>query len=363
MVTVTVLTTGLVSIRVHSERSEALSRLERRMERLERMRTEARVVSDAEVRATSEAISTFDGGVPRLIAYGNVGILAAVVLVAGNWMRQADWRYVWLDKPPPGYWALVVIVLAEASLVSIGILDLRRVVRDLRRRGSETFASRLGDVETHLAAGRIDVAREQAERLRGELPTALWPARLIGCGHLASSEWEQAREAFEGVMKRRDAEEPPEAGVDLVSLLGLAAAQEGLRLWVEAARLAAQAVASPEFARDGVPAFMPGPRRLDTWVRVVENLVDERDPVAASRALELLMRRHQTTPESISEGQEMMAVVVRSFCQQGEVAAARAALRRWSRIAPWLAQANSRLRRELNPTGLEPHGGGLGGGH
>jgi hypothetical protein len=130
LVSVSVFTTGFLSVRLHAERTRALDRSDQAEQHLSRQVTNNEWISDRDLTASYDSLSSIDVSIPRAIAYGNVLVFGIVAFLICDWANEADWRWVGLGRAPASFWTLAAIALVELIIVAIGIFDVEQVVLD-----------------------------------------------------------------------------------------------------------------------------------------------------------------------------------------------------------------------------------------
>jgi tetratricopeptide (TPR) repeat protein len=315
LVSVTVFTTGLLSVRIHAERSRALDRAERIEEQLEGLAGDGsdggtKPISDRQLRASYEALTSVKAGVPRAIAYGNAGVFLVLLLLVLNWAAARKWAYVGPGDAPPAFWALLATVVTEAVVVLVGIFDVEQVMRSLASTASRTIGHQLTLIERQLSSSDDAlIAGKRAQSIHERLPNAVWPRRLLCRSYLLTEEWEKASACFDDALKLAK-DGLLEDEVEVLLYLGSARALERLDERDKAAEALGKAVESQAYERRGPTAKGYEPADWQTWWEAARKLSAKGEPAAHYAVGEALARGGA---EGATDLYEVMEAVVRTL--------------------------------------------------
>ncbi|WAA66021.1 tetratricopeptide repeat protein [Microbacterium oxydans] len=200
----TVFLIGFSSIRLRSERDRALNRSDAVFADLAKAAHSGSAISDAEVAAAADGLKEAETRDPigRWTLFTTIGIgltMAAVAITAGARSGLAF-------NPNPFAWSaeaasLSFLVVANATIVALGVADYLWVVRDLDRRLKGSPVAKATHAIDRLRQRDWEVAVSLAEELRAQLPS--WPWVRAFLAHALASAGKRDRALTEIETARR----------------------------------------------------------------------------------------------------------------------------------------------------------------
>lgn len=322
LVSVTVFTTGFLSVGIHGERSRALDRVYLSENHLAgRIGTDT-AISDRELNASYEALDSVRSTVARIVAYGNLLVFAAVAGLVTEWIRSAGWTWTSPIEARPSLWALWAILAIELAVVALGVFDVEHVAHDLKKRTLKTYGYRLSQIIVDLEHDAV-YAEGRAKRLSQEVPNAPAIHRALGRVQLVEEEWLEALASFE---KALASTEKIPGSRDLVAVMGKARALEALGRGKEAAAALTVFWYMTE-DDEGQEGSVVHPVKWQTWLDAVE-IVARDVPNRTDYAMVWLLDHYRDNADAMSATASALPRIVQAF--DGHPVTARLALQRWS---------------------------------
>lgn len=177
LVSVSVFSTGFLSVRTHAKRDRLLARVERISEHL---KDPSSVQGDEYNYGTRLLMEEFAGyreaNNPDAIAVattlGNFVIFLLVIFLTALIILSKNWRFT-INPSEIAYefWALMVIAVVELAIAVLGYKDLHSVYKDISDRLNKSFAMKLDNAITAVKLKRFDLAIQYYDEI-----VAGWPA-------------------------------------------------------------------------------------------------------------------------------------------------------------------------------------------
>jgi tetratricopeptide (TPR) repeat protein len=161
LISVSVFSTGFLSVRIHANRDRLLERVDRIGEHLNDTSPSQGDQYNYGTGLIIEELERYkEASKPDSIAlataFGNFGVFLLTLILAALIIKANKWEFTTTpSKVVPEFWALSACGLVEFGIAVLGYIDLEFVYRDIAERLSKSFAMMVGNAVTATALGQF----------------------------------------------------------------------------------------------------------------------------------------------------------------------------------------------------------------